>query len=110
VGSAWLEEFQLSKNNVEIVAALIAVKIAATFLGIFFLNRDYSCHKLFYRPKETVHLHTIPLPRRPTVCKMEYSGRIARAAGNAQECSRPDGQRCMGIAQDFSLPKIGTNA
>jgi hypothetical protein len=36
VSSAWLEEFPLSKNNVEIVAALIAVKIAATFLGNFF--------------------------------------------------------------------------
>jgi hypothetical protein len=38
VSSAWLEEFPLSKNNLEIVAAFVAVKIAATFLGIFLIN------------------------------------------------------------------------
>jgi hypothetical protein len=37
ISSAWLEEFQLSKNNLEIMAAFVAVKIASNFLGFLFL-------------------------------------------------------------------------
>jgi len=100
VSSAWLEEFPLSKDNLEIVAALIAVKIASTFLGkIYFqFSERLTIFYYFYfdRPKETVHLHPFPLSDRSDVSQVQHHGRIARSAGNAEARSGVNGQCCMG--------------
>jgi hypothetical protein len=48
-------------------------------------------HLFVGRPKETVRLHPVALSDRPDVSQVQHRGRIARAAGNAEERAKFDG-------------------